>query len=474
MVADSVDTLDSELEREPRPAREPEVLVLTLAWSAHEPHRIGEIAVLPPTGSSAVLGRGEGGRTMLRFFRQRPGKLEPTAPLASPGLSRRQLVLRSVDEGCQVECVGRRVLEIDGHVAERATLRDGMRVMVRGELLLVCLSQPALIAPLAHFPTSAIRTFGRADALGFVGESAVSWRMRDQIAFAAKSTKHVLITGPSGVGKELAARAIHALGATADGPFVARNAATLPPTLLDAELFGHVRNYPNVGMPERPGLIGAADGGTLYLDEIGELPLDAQAHLLRVLDARGEYQRLGDAGTRTSRFRLIAATNRHVGALKHDLRARIPIELEVPALATRRADVPLLVHHLMHRIAQDHPELGARFLAGPEGASRVHPSLIETLLCAPLPLNVREIEALLWSALSASRSDRLELPPRKRTSREASLPRGSARVGPEEIRAALAARDGNIERAAAELGLPNRFALYRLLKKHGLAREGGG
>lgn len=461
----SVDTLDSELEREHRPAAEPDVFVLTLAWSAHEPHRVGEIAVLPPLGASAVLGRGAGEAVMLPFFRQRPGKLERMAPLASPGLSRRQLVLQSTDEGCQIECVGRRAMEIDGHVAKRAVLRDGMRVMVRGELLLVCAAQPALMPRLAHFPASAVRAFGRADALGLVGESPASWRMRDQIAFAAKSTKHVLITGPSGVGKELAARAIHALGATADGPFVARNAATLPAALLDAELFGHVRNYPNAGMPERPGLIGAADGGTLYLDEIGELPVDAQAHLLRVLDARGEYQRLGDARTRTSRFRLIAATNRDVGALKHDLRARIPIDLDVPALAERRADIPLLVRHLMEVIAKEHPELASRFLAS-EGAPHVHPALIERLLCAPLPTNVREIEALLWTAIAASPASRLELP----TGKSRIAARKKARLGPDEIRAALAARDGSVELAAAELGLPNRFALYRLMKKHGLAR----
>lgn len=466
MVTASLDTLDSELERERRPAQEAEVLVLTLAWSAHEPQRSGEIAVLPPVGATAVLGRGAGQATMLPFFRQRPGKLEPTTPLASPGLSRRQLVLQSGEEGCEVECVGRRVMEIDGHPSKRATLRDGMRVMVRGELLLLCQSRPALIPRLAHFPSAAVGSFGGADALGLVGESPASWRMRDQIAFAAKSTKHVLITGPSGVGKELAARAIHALGATAEGPFVARNAATLPAALLDAELFGHVRNYPNAGMPERPGLIGAADGGTLYLDEIGELPADAQAHLLRVLDAGGEYQRLGDASPRTSRFRLIAATNRGLGALKHDLRARIPIELEIPALATRRTDIPLLVQHLMARIATEQPDLGARFLTGPNGVASVHPSLVENLLRAPLPLNVREIEVLLWSAIAASPADRLELPPR--VHRTASK---HARLGPDEIRAALVAEGGSVELAAAALGLPNRFVLYRLLKKHGLPRR---
>lgn len=470
MVASAAETLDSELEREPRVAREPDVLVLSIAWSAHEPHRVGEVAVLPPAGSVVVLGREpDVGESALRFFRQRPGKLEPTTPLTSPGLSRRQLVLKADDEGCQVECVGRRAMEIDGHVATRATLRDGMRVLVRGELLFVCLAQPPLIQRLSHFPASAMRPFGRADALGLVGESPASWRARDQIAFAAKSTKHVLITGPSGVGKELAARAIHALGPASGGPFVARNAATLPTALLDAELFGHVRNYPNAGMPERPGLVGAADGGTLYLDEIGELPLDAQAHLLRVLDAGGEYQRLGDAGTRTSRFRLIAATNRDVGAIKHDLRARIPIEIAIPSLASRRADIPLIVQHAMGRIAKEHPELAARFLVGTEGTARVHPLLIETLLCAPLPLNVREVEAILWSAIAVSTSDRLEPPPtRARAIRDPS--RG--RVGPDEIRSALAEREGRVELAAADLGLPNRFALYRLMKKHGVERGG--
>lgn len=469
MVTASGETLDSELEREERAAREPDVLVLALAWSAHEPQRVGEIAILPPVGASAVLGRGADATT-LRFFRQRPGKLEPMPPLASPGLSRRQIVFRTDEEGCEIECVGRRVMEVDGRATKRAALREGMRVTVRGELVLVCLSRPALLPRLSHFPTSAKGSFGRADALGLVGESPAMWKLRDQIAFAAKSAKHLLVTGPSGVGKELVARAVHALGATASGPFVARNAATLPLTLLDAELFGHVRNYPNVGMPERAGLVGAADGGTLFLDEIGELPQDAQAHLLRMLDARGEYQRLGDAGTRTSRFRLIAATNRDLMTLKHDLRARIPIELEVPPLAMRRGDIPLLVDHALRRIASAQPELAGRFLTGEEGAARVHPSLIEMLLSAPLPLNVREIEAVLWSAIAASPCDRLELP--ERASRSASPAPSKTRLGAQEIRSALEARGGNVERTAAELGLPNRFALYRLMKKYGLAREG--
>ena len=117
-----------------------------------------------------------------------------------------------------------------------------------------------------------------------------------------------MLLGETGTGKELAARAVHRFSTRADRPLVARNAATMPAGLIDAELFGNARNYPNPGMAERPGLVGQADGGFLFLDEIGELPSELQAHLLRVLDAGGEYQRLGESRVRRSDFRLLAAT----------------------------------------------------------------------------------------------------------------------------------------------------------------------
>src|SRR5262249_8174942 len=139
--------------------------------------------------------------------------------------------------------------------------------------------------------------FGMGDRFGIVGESAAAWHLRAAIAFVAAQSAHVLITGASGTGKELVARAIHAASERAARPMVARSAGTFPETLVDAELFGSARGYPNAGMPERTGLFGEADGSTLFFDEIGEVPESLQSHLLRVLDS-GEYHRLGESRQR--------------------------------------------------------------------------------------------------------------------------------------------------------------------------------
>src|SRR5205807_1302663 len=125
-----------------------------------------------------------------------------------------------------------------------------------------------------------------------------------------------------GCGKELVAQGIHALSSRRARKIVSRNAATFPDTLVDAELFGNAPNYPNQGMPERAGLIGEADGSTLFLDELGELPEALQTRLLRVLDS-GEYQRLGDSRRRSASFRFVAATHRSLEKLREDVAARL-------------------------------------------------------------------------------------------------------------------------------------------------------
>jgi two-component system nitrogen regulation response regulator GlnG/two-component system response regulator HydG len=456
-----------------------DVPVLVVAWSAEEPARIGEF--VGRLGEALVLGRGDDGEPdRVRFFRQRPQELVDTGPAGGGGISRKQLVLRRFAAGIEVEQVGRCALLVNGAPVSRAAVTAGDTIHLRGQLLLFCAVRPMKLPAARYFPEDAWGPFGEPDALGMLGESPAMWRLRDRLAFAAKSASHVLLRGESGTGKELAALAIHRLSARAAKPLVSRNAATFPSGLVDAELFGNVKNYPNPGTPERPGLIGQAHGGTLFLDEIGELPQEMQAHLLRVLDEGGDYQRLGEATARKSDLRLIGATNRPAESLKHDLLARLPVRIELDSLVDRREDIPLLVRHLVLRAADKSPEVGARFVARTKGRPepRVDAALIDAMLRRTFGTNVRELDALLWNAMSESHGDALAL-----TDAIANLPRGSAggaspapapNARPArdptagEIRECVERENGNVRRAAAALGLPSRYALYRLMRKHGI------
>ncbi len=260
---------------------------LVIAWSADEPDRSGEVCAIDgPT----VLGRGaapENGNTKrAAFFQERPTGFEPRPAIESRRISRSQLELRPRgDDAIEVRSIGRAALAVNGETASSAVVQTGDTLMLAGSLVLLVVSRPRRMPALRHLRLAAVGFgFGRADAFGVVGESPAVWELRDQIAFAASSAEHVLVDGESGTGKELVARAIHALSRRAGKPFVSRNAATFPEGLIDAELFGNAKDYPNAGMPRRNGLIADADGGTLFLDEIGELPHALQSHLLRVLD----------------------------------------------------------------------------------------------------------------------------------------------------------------------------------------------
>lgn len=441
----------------------PERVGLLIAWSTSEPSRIGEVALVEP-GSSVTLGRGEGAAgPRATFVRQRPGMNEPAGPLGGLGLSRDQLRVVASADVLEIERLGKRPVELRGVEVDRATLRPGDALLVRGQLALLCVKRPAVMPGRRTFPLSACGTFGAPDMLGMIGESPAAWRLRDDVAFAAEAGAHVLFLGESGTGKELAARAIHRLSTRRDHPFVARNAATIPAGLIDAELFGHARNYPNPGMGERAGLIGDAHGGVLFLDEIAELPLDLQSHLLRVLDAGGEYQRLGDSTSRRSDFVLVGATNRDPSILKQDLLARFALRVNVPSLRARAADIPLFVRHLLARAAEKSPKLVERFVA--DGVHvRVAPRFVVDLLGRAYPTNVRELDGILWRAIAASDGDAITSAPDAPEERAESHSEPTA----DAIRAALAAQDGSVTRAAAALGLPSRFALYRLMKRLGL------
>jgi DNA-binding NtrC family response regulator len=454
---------------------------LLIAWADAEPERVGDVAMFEHGAGAMILGRGEQAAGRVEFYRQRPGTLERRPPLISPGISREQLRIRREGDGLRVERIGRCAMELRGQRVDRAVLAPGDALVLKGQLVLFCTRRPRRLAALQSAALTDPPGFGAPDAHGVVGESPAAWRLRDQLAWMAQADEHTLILGASGAGKELCARAIHAQSTRARGPFIARNASTIPHGLIDAELFGNVKGYPNPGMPERPGLIGAADGGTLFLDEIGELPHGLQASLLRVLDDGGEYMNLGGAAAKRSRFRLLGATNRELTSLKHDVAARLVLRLEVPGVDERRDDIPFLIRHLLRRAAARSPEATRRFLA-PGGELQVKPSLVAHLLQAPYPTHVRELAQLLWRAMSASTGRAIEWvgePPATGSDAPASpepAPPAAVPVedpaGPEpseaELRAALAAHGSNIVRTAQALRLSSRYVLYRLMRKHGI------
>ena len=456
-----------------------------IVW-AGEPALVGAWLPLAHGDRPMVLGRTEPAADVdahhLVPVRQRPGVKNESVPMTDPFLSRDQLRLTARQDGIHVENLGKRdLLDARGHVVTELVVQPGEVIEVRGRLLLLATTRPPTMPALQSLPKAA-HAFGEPDAHGFVGESETAWRLRDSAAFVAARSAHVLLLGESGVGKEIVARTIHERSVKGGKRLVSRNAATLPAGLIDAELFGHVANYPNVGMPERPGLIGDADGSTLFLDEIGELPHELSTKLLRVLDEGGEYQRLGDTRTRNSKFRLVAATNRPVSSLKADVAARFRLRISVPQLGERREDVPLLARHLLRRAAlQDHA-IGERFFEGWDGKigePRLAIELMKALVTHEYTTHIRELDVLLWASLASSTDATAELTSEVTAGLAVEGGEQSMR-GPEidvkaltadDVRAAIAKAGGVHDKAWRELGLANRHVLKRLVKKFGL-REG--
>jgi two-component system nitrogen regulation response regulator GlnG/two-component system response regulator HydG len=459
---------------------------LVIAWSHSEPSRVGECARLR-YGAPLVLGRGparaDDGHARVRFFQERPLSLAERLPLGGPGISRRQLLLSPSHAGLGFERIGACEVLHNGGACDRGVLRPGDTLTLRGEIVFVLVRRPRVTGRPCSFPSEGAGAFGCVDANGMIGESAAAWRLREELAFAAGVDTHVLVTGASGVGKELVARAIHAMSARAARAFIARSAASFPSTLIDAELFGNMRGFPNQGMPERPGLIGAADGGSVFLDEIGELPTELQARLLRVLDQSGEYHRLGESTARKSSFRLIAATNRPASALKHDLLARFALRVDVPDLNERREDVPLLVGHLLQQALRKAPSVVSRFFDGDCLWPRVDAGFIDALVRHSYSLHVRELDEIVWRSIRASRGRVLEplaLGPGSAGSGTSGVVGTAADDdGPsdctteDDVRRALDRHGGSATRAYRELGLSSRYALYRLMKKYAIPPASG-
>jgi DNA-binding NtrC family response regulator len=307
--------------------------------------------------------------------------------------------LSAADGRLTVENTGSCSLLQQGRELKRVELGPGDAISLRNELVLLCIRRPVRLPGSIAELAMPQHEFGQPDESDLVGESATIWELRERLVLLGNQPLHVMILGPSGTGKELVARALHARSARRSRPMISRNAATIPEGIADAELFGNVRGYPNVGMPERPGLVGAAHETTLFLDEIAELPLALQVRLLRVLDS-GEYQRLGEASARLADVRVIGATNRPTTELRHDVLARFTLQLMVPDLNSRREDIPLLIAHLLRRHGTRDPSILSRFFpdGDPAAAPRVSPKLVETLVTHHYTTNVRELDSLLMAA----------------------------------------------------------------------------
>jgi transcriptional regulator with GAF, ATPase, and Fis domain len=318
-----------------------------------------------------------------------------------------------------------------------------------------------------------------------VGGSAEMRRVYAIMEKVAPTDTTVLVSGETGTGKDLVARALHECSRRAAGPFMAIDCGAIPENLFESELFGHVRGAFSGASFDRKGVFEEADGGTLFFDEIGELPLTMQPKLLRALESR-QVRRVGSNMAKPVDVRVVAATNRSLarsvndGSFREDLYYRLAvIEIELPPLRARRHDIPSLAEHFLERFT------GAATTAPPE--------LLSTLLTRAWPGNVRELRNFIERTVSLGiqRPSRPPPPPSSRDSLGApsssqpampaglgalvpvNLPLKEARLAWTEqfenvyVRALLDKTGGNVTRAAELAGVNRRF-LQRMMARLGI------
>ena len=304
-----------------------------------------------------------------------------------------------------------------------------------------------------------------------IGSSQQMVRVKDLIARAGAAPGTVLITGETGTGKELVARAIHAVSSRAPKPFVALNCAALTESLLENELFGHARGAFTGAAAARPGLIEHAHGGTLFLDEIGTMPKTLQAKLLRSLES-GEVRRIGENETRHVDVRFLAATNLDIqgaidrGDFRSDLFYRLNVHrIHLPPLRERGDDVRLLIQHFIARF-------GGATVTGST------PAAASALVAYQYPGNVRQLQHVVQRAVAVARGELIDLDDLPEevvatrgtvtAAQEGSVAAARERAEREMIIAALARNNGEVSSAAREMQV-SRTTMWRLMKKHGIS-----
>ncbi|MEO1234403.1 MAG: sigma-54 dependent transcriptional regulator [Myxococcota bacterium] len=396
--------------------------------------------------------------------------------LEMPGMTGIELA-RRVAEGPGVPVIvltGR--ADVDRAIAAiRAGVADFLTKPVSIDDLVVAIERAVrhhtLSTEIQRLRTEVLGEHASADMLG---QSRAVRELQDLLTRVAPSDVPVLVTGESGVGKELVARALHDRSLRREGPFVAINCAALPATLLESELFGHVKGAFTDAQQDKRGLFLEASGGTLFLDEVGELPLEVQAKLLRALQER-RVRPVGGGLEQSYDARVISATNRDLeesvedGRFREDLFYRINVvHLAVPPLRARGRDVLLLAEAFVQRAA----ERSRRPVRG------VAESAARKLLAYDWPGNVRELENCIERGVALTRFDEItaeDLPEKVRSfeastgdeqALEAELP-SMEELERRHIVRVLEAVKGNKTRAAQVLGFDRR-TLYRKAERYGL------
>lgn len=413
-----------------------------------------------------------------------------------------------VEPGASVDVIGRPVEDLIGArlFGPTGTLREALMARRREEGrrgVLLCGNDSARLVSITAAPVAegafnhcdprarylvVIRPAEEDDHLlqsaivthGLVTRSPAMRKIVHLVETLHHSDATVLITGESGVGKEVIARALHAQSPHSGGAFVAVNCAALPAQLLESELFGHVRGAFTGAVKDRIGRFDLARGGTLFLDEVGDIPPEIQVKLLRVLQEK-VFERLGESTHRRLEARLIAATNVDLkeairgGRFREDLYYRLRVvPIHIPPLRERTEDVGLIAQHLLAHIG------------GREGrALRLSPDTLQVLERYPWPGNVRELENVLEYAVALCRGQNIQLEdlpveirefegPIRRPGRALEVQREAPEVGPEgneavRILGVLERTRWNHSKAARDLGM-SRTTLWRRMKELGIGQ----
>ena len=363
-----------------------------------------------------------------------------------------------------------------GHMTDR----DGVTIPIRANYMALKNEKNIIIGGLATFQDMTLaHQLNRAISNRYtfhdmIGKDPAIRKIFEMVAVVAPSDATVLVEGATGTGKDLLAKVIHSASARAGGSFVKVNCAAIPENLIESEIFGYVKGAFTGADRDKPGRFADAEGGTIFLDEIGDLPLSLQAKLLRVLEDR-EFYPLGSRRTQKVDVRIISATNRQLKALvdqglfREDLYYRLNVmRIELPLLKDRRGDLPLLIRHIARNLCS------ARAATIPA----ISKSAMQILLNYNYPGNVRELENILEHALIICREAVIHpdhLPDYVRQTKPVSEAYPVQSVAPaspapeqRRILAALEKTGGHRSKAAVELGM-ERTTLWRKMKKYGIA-----